>query len=121
MEKECRKTIDEMLGEPLDSVVTIRLTVAIRTALREISKYYSTSEGKLVRRMLATLATAYYDVRSQAALGASFDDMLGRTTRLTLAQFMNTPPADLRRMAHEFSRAAHALADLIEEKGSLNQ
>jgi hypothetical protein len=114
MADEHHKTFEEMLSEPLDSVMTIRLSVAIKTALREISKYYGTSEGEMVRRMLATLATAYHDARSQVTLGTSFDDLLSRSTRLTLAQFMNTPPADLRRMADEFSRAAYALADLIE-------
>jgi hypothetical protein len=114
MGEERTKTVEEILGEPLDSVLTIRLSVAIRTALREIAKYYATTEAELIRRMLATLAAAYHDARSQAALGASFDDLLGRSTRLTLAQFMTTPPADLRRMADEFSRAAYALAELIE-------
>lgn len=106
--------VQRFLEQPLDSIITIRVSVGARSALREISGYYETTEQDLIRRFVAILAMAFQDIKSQASLGSSFKDLLGRTTRLTLAQFMNTSPTDLRQMADEFSKAAYALADLIE-------
>ena len=113
---DSEETVKQMLEEPLDSIISIRVSVGARAALRETSKFYKTTEQDLIRRFIAILASAFEDVKSQAALGSSFDELLSRTTRFTLAQFMNTPPADLRRMADEFSKAAYALADLIESR-----
>ncbi len=106
--------VKQMLEEPLDSIISLRVSVGARAALREISKFYDTTEQDFMRRFIAILTSAFHDVKSQIELGESFDDLLSRTTRLTLAQFMDTPPADLRRMADEFSKAAYGLADLIE-------
>ena len=112
---EGRNDVNQMLGEPLDSIMTVRMGVTTRTALREIAGYYGTTEQDILRRFGAMIASAFQDIKSQAALGVSFDELLSRTTRFTLAQFMDTSPSDLRRMADEFSKAAYALANLIEE------
>jgi hypothetical protein len=66
--------------------------------------------------MVTILVRAFFEAKSQSGLGKSLDELISRTTRFTLMQFMDMPPSDLRRMADEFSKAAHALADLIEGK-----
>lgn len=106
--------VKRLLEEPLDSIMTIRLGVSIRTALREIAQYFGTTEQDIMRRFGAMLASAFQDIKEQATLGMSYNELLSRTTRFTLTQLMDTPPADLRRMADEFSKAAYALADLME-------
>ena len=103
-----------MLDEPLDSVMTLRMSVGSRHALREIGAYYKVTEQDVIRRFTATLATAFHDMKDQVSLGSSFDELLSRSTRLTVAQFIDMSPGDLRRAADEFGKAAYALADLIE-------
>ena len=110
--------LNRLLEEPLDSIMTIRIGVSARTALREIAQYFKTTEQDIIRRFAAILATAYQDAKEQAGLGASYDELLSRTTKFTLTKLVNTPPADLRRMAEEFSKAAYALADLMERGSS---
>lgn len=106
--------VDKLLEEPLESVMTLRFGISTRHALRELANYYGSSEADIVRKFVIVLVSVFQDAKSQAALGASFDDLLSRATRLGLVQFMNMSPAELRRMADEFSRAAHALANVIE-------
>ena len=106
--------LNRLLAEPLDSVMTIRIGVSTRTVLREIAQYFKTTEQDIIRRFAAILTTAYQDAKEQARLGASYDELLSRTTKFTLTRLVNTPPVDLRRMAEEFSKAAYALADLME-------
>jgi len=110
------KKLKQLLEEPLDSIMTIRLGVSTRIALREIAAYYQTTEQDLMRRFAAMLASIFQDAKSQAKLGASFDELLSRTTRFTLVQFMDTPPDKLRQMADEFRKAAYALANVIENQ-----
>ena len=110
------KKLRQLLEEPLDSIMTIRLGVSTRIALREIAAYYKTTEQDLVRRFAAMLASIFQDAKSQAKLGASYDELLSRSTRFTLVQFMDMSPDQLRRMADEFSKAAHALAGVIEKQ-----
>jgi len=114
VEADSFRNVKGLLNEPLDSVMTMRLSINMRQGLREIGKYYGASEGEIVRRMVTILVRAFFEAKSQASLGKSLDELISRTTRFTLMQFMNMPPSDLRRMADEFSKAAHALADLIE-------
>jgi hypothetical protein len=110
-----QEVVKQMLSEPLDAVITIRLSLTARQALREVASYYGVSEQDLIRRMVAVLVTTFQDLKSQISLGVtSFDELLSRSTRLTVAQFISMPPADLRRAADEFKKAAYALANLIE-------
>jgi hypothetical protein len=109
--------LTKLLEEPLDSIMTFRLGASTRAALREIAGYYKTTEQDLVRRFAAILASTFQDAKSQAELGVSYDDLLSRTTRFTLVQFMDMSPEQLRRMADEFSKAANALAGVIEKEG----
>lgn len=111
---EAENRVKLMLEEPLDSVMTLRMSVGSRQALREIGAYYKVTEQDVVRRFVAILATAFHDMRSQVAKGSSFDELLSRTTRLTVAQFISMSPSDLRRAADEFNKAAYAFASLIE-------
>lgn len=111
----------QMLEEPLDSVITIRLGVSARGALREIAAWHGASEQDLIRRLVAMLATSFNDMRDQVSLGASFGELLARSTRLTVSQMMNMSPMDLRQAADEFKQAAYALADLIEGQGRLGK
>lgn len=108
--------VKQQLDEPLDSIMSFRLGVGTRAALREVAKYYGIAEQDILRRFAAMLASAFQDAKSQATLGASYDELLSRTTRLTLIEFMNMPPADLRRLADEFHRAAYAMADIAEKQ-----
>jgi len=107
-------SVKKLLGEPLDAVMTIRLGVSSRLSLREIATYYGSTEQDIIRRFVAILANVFEDAKSQAALGGSFDELLSRATRLGLVHFMDMSPVELRRMADEFSRAAYALANVIE-------
>lgn len=102
--------------EKLETVVTAKLSRSQRQALAEMAAFHGMTESEILRKMITSLLVLYQDMKEKASLGASMEEMVGRSMRFTLTQLMNYKPQELRKLADQFQQAAYGLADWMERK-----
>jgi hypothetical protein len=104
------------MGQGLDMAVAVRLSREQSEALAQIGQYWGLSESELLRKVVMQLIGLWEDAKGQAELGASMDDIMGRSTRFALMELIDRTPEELRRLGDEVRAATYQLAAFKEKQ-----